>query len=50
MGYSDNSDVDISEENLLDFHLSYLSKKIFHMNQMKIQKKLFGSIYPLTIF
>ena len=50
MGYNNNSEIKISQENLLNFHLSYLSIKIFHLNQMKILKKLFGSICHLIIY
>ena len=40
MGYSDNSDVDLSEENLLDFHLSYLSKEDFTYETSEKTKKI----------
>ena len=40
MGYSDNSDADISEENLLDFHLSYLSKEDFTYETNEKTKKI----------
>ena len=39
MGYISDPKIKISEESLLNFHLSYLSIKDFHTNQIKIQKK-----------
>ena len=40
MGYSDNSDVDLSEDNLLDFHLSYLLKEDFTYEASEKTKKI----------
>ena len=40
MGYNNNSEIRISEENLLDFHLSYLSIKNFSFEPNENTKKI----------
>ena len=40
MGYTDNPDIKLSEENLLDFHLYYLSKKDFFYEPNEKTKKI----------
>ena len=40
MGYTDNADIKLSEQNLLDFHLYYLSKKDFLYEPNENTKKI----------
>ena len=49
-GYQSNPEIDLSEENLLDFHLSYLCLKDFSYEPNENTKKLYGSTYLLIIF
>ena len=50
MGYTSDDEKQISEKNILDFHLSHRTNLSFNINPTKIHQKLFGDIFHLRIY
>ena len=50
MGYISDDEKQISEKNILDFHLSHRTILSFNINPAKIHQKLFGDIFHLQIY